>query len=210
MKVIPGSPQSLVVARMVTGVNPRYAGVAVFENGIQRPDVALLGESSNLLEFGATPNRLYGADSESSGNTLSRFNITASGVTVLDSGCCSFNGQFDNGLIFSTDGEIIDPELKRVTGFLPGISSYSTWSDDLIRVAPQRGHIYLIKSLDTGHLLLAFDRSTLQQIGSADLTPPFMSLGSPLTSFILWGQDGLAFRDGSSRTIVLLRTSILQ
>ncbi|ULA65703.1 MAG: hypothetical protein LZF86_240095 [Nitrospira sp.] len=210
MKVIPGAPQSLVVARMDMGVSPRHAGVAVFDNGVQRSEVALRHESSNLIEFGSTPNRLYGADRESSGDTLSRFNITASGVTVLDSGCCSFNGQFDNGFIFSTDSEIIEPELRRVAGFLPGISSDQTQNDDLIRLAPQRGHIYLLKSLNTGHRLLAFDRSTLQKIGSADLTPPFMSLGSPLTSFILWGQDGLAFRDGFSRTVVLLRTSILQ
>ena len=99
----------------------------MFDNGVQRPDTGLLGESSNVLEFGATPSRLYGADRESSGNTLSRIlNITASGATFVDAGCCSFDGQFDNGFIYSKNGQIIDPELMRVVGVLPGLSPLTT------------------------------------------------------------------------------------
>lgn len=209
MEVIPGSPRSLVVARMYTGTSPRHAGVAVFDNGVQRPDVGPLGESKNQLEFGVSSSRLYGADRESSGNNMSIMNIGPSGITLVGVGCCSFDGQFDTGFIYSKNGQIIDPELKQVVGFLPGISSLSHRNDDLIRTDPTRNRIYLLKAFDEGMRLLAFDRTSLQQIGSADLFPPFMALGSPVTSLILWGSDGLAFRDGS-RKLVLLRTSILQ
>jgi hypothetical protein len=210
MKVIPGSPQSLVVARMYTGLSPRHAGVAVYDNGVQRPDVGPLGESKNQLEFGTTATRLYGADRESSGNNMSIMTIGPSGVALVGVGCCSFDGQFDAGFIFSKNGQIIDPELKQVVGFLPGISPLNHRNDDLIRTDPARNRIYLLKVLDEGIRLLAFDRTSLQQIGSADLFPPFMTLGSPVTSLTLWGSNGLAFRDGMSRKLVLLRTSIFQ
>ena len=209
MEVIPGSPQSLVVARMYTGLSPRHAGVAVFDSGVQRPDVGPLGESKNQLEFGTTATRLYGADRESSGNNMSIMTIGPSGVALVGTGCCSFDGQFDTGFIYSKNGQIINPEQKQIVGVLPGISSLDHRNDDLIRVAPARNRIYLLKALDAGMRLLAFDRTSLQQIGSADLFPPFIALGSPTTSLTLWGSDGLAFRDGS-RKLVLLRTSILQ
>jgi hypothetical protein len=210
MKVIPGSPQSLVVARMYTGTSPRHAGTAVFDNGVMRTLTGPLGESTNLIEFGATPTRLYGADRESSGNTLSILNIGASGISRVGVGCCSFDGQFDAGFIYTKNGQIIDPELMRVVGVLPGTSPLNYRNDDLIVTAPLRGRIYLLKVLDGGSRLLAFDRTSLQQIGAADLSPPLISMGSPTTSLILWGSDGLAFRDGFSNNLLLLRTSILQ
>ena len=209
MKVIPGSPRSLVVARRYTGTSPRHAGIAVFDNGVMRTDTGPLGESTNLIEFGATPTRLYGADRESSGNTLSILNIGASGISLIGIGCCSFDGQFDAGLIYSTNGQIIDPELKRIVGELPDLSPLNHRNDDLIVTDPSRGRIYHLKALDAGMRLRAYDRTSLQQVGSADLFPPLITLGSPTTDLIFWGSDGLAFRDGANRKLVLLRTSIL-
>lgn len=43
MEVIPGSPQSLVVARMYIGISPRYAETVIFDNGVQRPNTAPFG-----------------------------------------------------------------------------------------------------------------------------------------------------------------------
>jgi len=210
MEVVPGSPQSLVVARMNIGSSPRYAGVAIFDNGVQRPEVSPFGESNNQLEFGATPSRLYGADRESSGNNMSIMNIGPSGVTLVGVGCCSFDGQFNTGFIYSSNGQVINPELKQIVGVLPGTSPLNYRNDDLLKIDPTRNRIYLIKAIDAGMRLLAFDRTSLRQIGSADLFPPFMALGSPVTSLTLWGSEGLAFRDGMNKTLVLLRTSILQ
>jgi hypothetical protein len=210
IKVIPGAPQSVVVARKDTGSSPRYAGAAVFDNGIQRPNTSAIGESSNLLEFGAVPSRLYGADRETSGNTLSILNIGSSGIALVDVGCCSFDGRFDTGLIYSKNGQIIDPELKRVVGVLPGISLSDISSDNLIATDPSKERIYLVRDRNGERTLLAFDRRSLLQIGSADLSPPLLTSGSPTSSLILWGSDGLAFRDAWDNKLVLLRTTILQ
>ncbi|MDX2250913.1 MAG: Ig-like domain-containing protein [Nitrospira sp.] len=211
MEVIPGSPQSLVVARMYTGYSPRHAGVAVFDNGVQRPDVGPLGESKNLLEFGATPSRLYGADRESFPNTMSIMNIGPSGLTLVDTGCCSFDGLFDTGFIYSKDGKIIDPELKRIVGFLPGTSQFDNSNDNLITTDRARARIYLLKGInDLERQLLAYDRTSSALIGSASLSSTFTNITGQASSLILWGTDGLAFRTSGDNRLVLLRTSILQ
>ena len=211
MEVIPGSPQSLVVARMYIGNSPRHAGVAVFDNGVQRPDVGPLGESKNQLEFGATPSRLYGADRESFPNNMSTMNIGPSGVTLIDVGCCSFDGQFDTGLIYSKDGRIIDPELKRLVGFLPGTSQFDNSHDNLITTDRARARIYLLKGInDLERQLLAYDRTSLALIGSASLSSTFTNIIGHASSLILWGTDGLAFRTSGDNRLVLLRTSIFQ
>ncbi len=133
--------------------------------------------------------------------------IGASGISLVGVGCCSFDGQFDAGLIYSKNGQIIDPEIKQIVGELPGLSPLNHRNDDLIVTDSSRGRIYHLKALDAGMRLQAFDRTSLQQVGSADLFPPLITLLSPTTDLILWGSDGLAFRDGAK--LVLLRTSIL-
>ena len=128
----------------------------------------------------------------------------------MDVGCCSFDGRFDTGLIYSKNGQIIDPELKRVVGVLPGVSPLDSSSDNLITTDPSKERIYLLRDRNGERTLLAFNRISLLQLGSADLSPPLLTSGSPTSSLILWGSDGLAFRDAWDNKLVLLRTTILQ
>jgi hypothetical protein len=209
MEVIPGSPQSLVVARMYIGISPRYAETAIFDNGVQRPNTAPFGESINILEFGATATKLYGADREGSGGHLSSLSIGPSGLNLVGTGCCSFDGRFDTGLIYSKDGRIIDPELRRIVGVLPGVSLLESSNDNLITTDSNRGRVYLLKGTnDLDRQLLAFDRTSLSQIGAASLSSSFTHLTGVPSSLILWGTDGLAFRIEGYNKLVLLRTSI--
>src|SRR5437879_4588216 len=67
MKVLPGSPQSVAVARKNLMFTPGHAGVAIYDNGVPRPEVTTELIGNNVITFGSTAARLYGLDTETSG-----------------------------------------------------------------------------------------------------------------------------------------------
>src|SRR6185295_13336360 len=99
MEVVPGSPQSLVLSRSLD------SSVAVFDNGVQRTNVAN-GFFSGIIEFGASPSVLYGFSS----NDLVKFLVNANGVTQSSTigGFWSVGSsfKFSDGLLFSTPGVV--------------------------------------------------------------------------------------------------------
>jgi hypothetical protein len=78
MAVVPGSPQVVAVSRKNTGVSPRHAGVAIYDNGIQRPITTPRHTGSNVIEFGSAT-RLYGYNNESTEYGFRRMTVDASG-----------------------------------------------------------------------------------------------------------------------------------
>lgn len=83
LAVAPGNPNLLAVARQYRGTSPPEAGVAVFDNGVQRPTTGpghTVG--SDYLSFSASASKLYGSGFYSGLTTLS---INASGVSITTS-----------------------------------------------------------------------------------------------------------------------------
>jgi hypothetical protein len=64
MEVLPGSPQSIAISRKYNSASPRHAGVAVYDNGVQRPTTTPGHTGSNVIEFSALSSRLYGYNQE--------------------------------------------------------------------------------------------------------------------------------------------------
>jgi sugar lactone lactonase YvrE len=179
MAVMPGSPQTLALAT-------RYRGVVLFDNGVQRPNVSNGGAYAiNRVEFSDSPSVLYGYESESSGFSLVKFNVSASGVTSTHLGSGLFYGysndiKFAGGRLYSTSGRVIDPEAKMAVGtFQNGGSTFT--------VDAALGRIFYL----TNNVLTAYDLNTFLKIGSVTL---FNYTGATPTSLIRWGANGLAFR----------------
>src|SRR5262245_42846392 len=127
MAVLPGQPRSIAVSRMFSGVSPRHAGVAIYDDGISRPVVTPTHTGSNVIAFSATAGRLYGLDVETTEFGFRQMSVDAAGVSVVDVAGNLLSGfgadiVFDGGRIYSTTGRVIDPEALILAGRYPGVT----------------------------------------------------------------------------------------
>jgi hypothetical protein len=116
--VAPGNSNLTAVARIYSGVSPPGAGVAVFDNGVQRPITGAGHVSgSDSLAFSADPSKLYGTGLYSGIQTLS---ITANGVSITNttSFCTSSRIKFDAGRVYCSNGQVVNPDTSSLVEHL--------------------------------------------------------------------------------------------
>jgi Calx-beta domain len=200
--VAPGNPDLVAVARSKRGVSPPQAGVAVFDNGVQRPTTGP-GHSlgSDNLSFSASASTLYGSGFN---GALATMSINSSGVTQTNA--VSFPGvkiRFDNGRVYGSAGHIIDPVSGTLIGTFPGLSGVLPFTTD-----SAVGRAYYLtgsqQSLDYSITIRAFDINTFLQVGS--LTIP--GINGEVRSLIRWGSNGLAFSTEGGQLFVI-QTSLI-
>jgi sugar lactone lactonase YvrE len=192
MEVVPGSPQSLAVSRGSTfGTN---GGVAVYDNGVQRPNTSngsggFFSSFIGPIEFGASPAKLYGYNSNSSGFEITKMEVDASGIKTLGvvrnllSGFSS-GFEFAGGKLYSAGGSIADPETDTLVGRFNSGGS-------VLAVDQALGRVFFLSSstFGPGMVLSAYDINTFLPLGSVTL--PGVN-GSP-AALVRWGTNGLAF-----------------
>ena len=116
--VMPGSPGTVAIARQISGGSPRNKGVAIFDEGVQRPNTtSIFGPLEDSITFGGSGSVLYGYDNESSGFGFSRMTVSPDGVTINDSQQV-FQGfgqriVYQLGRVYGSFGQIIDPYCPR-------------------------------------------------------------------------------------------------
>jgi len=186
LEVVPGDPSAIAVARSI-GFNS-FGGVAVYDDAGVRPEVADLIDHvySDRIEFGRSEDELYGYESRSSGNGLTRMKVDAQGVSVLDSfdDLASGSGDidFDDDRIYAAEGAVVDPQMPRRLGTLPGIAGgKKVFADAKV------GRTFIAPWL-SGTLIRVYDQSTFEFVGS--ITRPG-SYGDPV-DLVRVGADGLA------------------
>src|SRR5262249_13093981 len=100
LAIAPGNPDLVAIARNHRGVSPPEAGVAVFDNGVQRP-VTTPGHiaASDFLAFSASASTLYGGGFQSGLNIMT---VDASGVSITSTKTFAAGSsiRFDNGLVY--------------------------------------------------------------------------------------------------------------
>ncbi|HSE16433.1 MAG TPA: Calx-beta domain-containing protein [Pyrinomonadaceae bacterium] len=204
--VSPGNPSTIAVARQHPGVSPSQAGVAIFDNGVQRPTTGPgHGDGSDILAF-ASPSLLYGAGFN---NKLSKMSIDSSGVTVT--GTTSFfagnSMVLANNLIYGASGQVIDPSTGALVGTFFGAFTGVSSNYHVIDVANNRA-FYLINqfNFDFGlsAVIIAYDLNTFLQVG-------FIHIGGVpggANNLIRWGTNGLAFRT-SDRKVYLIESPLV-
>ena len=173
MEVLPGSPQSVAISRKYNGVSPRHAGVAIYDNSVQRPTTTPGHTGSNVIEFFRS---LFEAVWVQSRNHrisgFRRMSVGASGVTVLDV-FDSFMGdlisgsvdiKFDGGRIYTTSGRVIDPEARTVVGTFSGATGLSVRPDAVL------GRVFfLIPTGGPTAKVSAYDLNTRQLLGTEEI-----------------------------------------
>ncbi|HEY9404964.1 MAG TPA: Calx-beta domain-containing protein [Pyrinomonadaceae bacterium] len=198
--VAPGNPNLVAIARGYFGSSGAAAGVAVFDNGVQRPNTgADWSNSADFLAFSATESKLYGSGSYSGLQTMT---IDASGVTVASERTAGVSGRikFANGLIYSSAGQVVNPETRTPVGTFSGVSANAFAVDTTAGRA-----YYLTHNVYSGTTVLkAFDLGTFVSTGSATISG---ITGEP-TTMVRWGTNGLAFRTDAGK-LYLLQTSLI-
>jgi uncharacterized repeat protein (TIGR01451 family) len=215
MEVLPGEPEAIAVSRRYVGLSPRHAGVAVYDHGVQRPKETLPHTGSNRIEFGASSSRLYGYDNESSDYGFRRMTVDASGVSVVDVTENLLSGSdidYDDGLIVSTFGRVIDPEARLLLGTFAIGEAYSA----LVVSDAAAGRVFFLTEGDGGRRLLAFDRGSFLPLGALAIP----GVEGTASSLIRWGgssrrdagaaggDGGLAFRTDAGQ-LFLIRSALV-
>jgi hypothetical protein len=191
IEVAPGNPSVVAVSREFLNVSPRHAGVAVFVDGVQLPVTTPTHTGSNNIAFGATPNRLYGYNNETTDFGFRRMNVDlSSGVTVQDVtgglvGAFNVTIKYDNGLVYTTNGKVINPEPA--SGPPQGVGTYAgTGFAAAVLPDSADGRTYFL----SGNQVLIYDQASLGLIES-------FTLPASGGSLIRWGANELAYRAGN-------------
>jgi hypothetical protein len=204
MEVVPGDPEAVAISRKNPNVTPRHGGVAIYENGVPRAQSTPGHTGSNVIEFSASPTTLYGYNNETTEFGFRRMRVDESGVSVTDvsenliSGSC-IDIRFDGGLIFTTSGQVIDPEAGALLGTFSGVERGALVMPDM-----SAGRIFYLSGTGVGRQLLVFDPRTFLLLQSIEIP----DVRGRASSLIRWGQDGLAFRTDQGQ-VFLIRTELL-
>lgn len=117
--VSPADSGIIAISLMCWDLTPRHRGVVIYDNGVRRPTATSGLTGSNVIEFADDPTLLYGYDNETTDYGFRRMRVTSEGVSVVDvtynliqrSGADII---YANGLIFSSSGRVINPEMLQV------------------------------------------------------------------------------------------------
>lgn len=210
MEVLPGQPHSVAISRKILNLSPRFAGVAIYDDGIQRPATASpFSGSINAITFSENASTLYGYNNETTEFGFYRMNIDASGVSITDVSSNTIYGfavdiVFDGGLVYATSGQVVNPgNLTPVlAGSFPGIFySNAVCPDSAL------GRTFFVDSKGTSYTytVSAFDQTTLSLLGKIMIQGNAGVAGR----LIRWGANGLAFRTSGDQ-IFLLKNPVFQ
>ena len=197
MAVLRGAPRSLAVARLRPQVIPSHGGVAIYDDGVMRPTVTQEHTGSDEIELGEGATTLYGFNRESTEFGLRQLAISSAGVTevrvrsgVIDGYPYPTTIVAGGGRIFSSHGAVVDAATLSRVGTLPDTG--------LVRPDAPGGQVLVLD----GTRLAAYHITELIPLGA--LTVPMAGDGR----LVRWGSDGVAYRSGGAR-VVVLRTNLV-
>lgn len=203
IEVLPGHPHAVAVSRVDLEVSPANEGVALYDDGVQRPLAMPRRVGGNLIEFG-TPTTLFGYNNEDTGFNIFRMDVTDSGLVLRDdrrgliddpnAGQGALFGadiRAGGGYVYSTVGTIIDA----TTGWLAA----STGLLGLVVPEFDGSRIYYFRHV----IMYVVDGTTWTVVGSQPMTqfPP------SYYSVTRWGTDGFAFIGPAQ--VVIFRSDLI-
>ncbi|HXB53877.1 MAG TPA: hypothetical protein VN461_03775 [Vicinamibacteria bacterium] len=209
IQVMPGNSHSVAVARMYKNLSPSSAGIAIFDDGVERPNTTPFFAPFDSIQFGRNDSTLYAYNSETSGLDFYQVSVDSSGLTLgshVGGLIAGFNSNihFDwgTGLVYGDDGGAIDPVALTLIG---------TYSARGVMI-PDSGvgrAFFVTSDFSTGDTQIqAFDQGRFTPLGAIDLGN-VIPVASSAASFIRWGPTGLAFRTTGPTGQVFLLVSTL-
>jgi hypothetical protein len=192
MAVMPGRPGTVVIALMRLCCTPRHAGVAVYDNGVQRPRTTSEHAGSSVIAFGESASVLYGQGEYGGFWTME---VDGEGVSVVRATGLSSTGyhlQYANGRVYNSTGGVIDAARHQLVGSVAG-GQYS------VAVDASLGRAFYANA-ESG-VVRVYDLNTFQLLGQVDVEDGFT------WTLIRWGTDGLALA-GVNSTLRIFRTPL--
>lgn len=198
ISTVTGQPNLLVVSQYRKGVSPRHNGVAVYDNGVIRPNKTQDHTGSNRIEPSADPNIFFGYNNETTEYGFRRLQLDANGMTQLTVNTTLLSGfsldmVADGNIVVSTSGVEVDgANMRRLGAFnTSGAVRPDLSGNRVYFVEPQSSFSSLYDKI------AAYEPTTFSLIRR--LTMPAVTGAS---SLIRWGTNGLAFRTGTSVVLV--------
>ena len=195
IEVLPGHPHTVAVSRVNLVVSPGHEGVALYDDGVQRPLAMPRRVGGNLIEFG-TPTTLFGYNNEDTGWDIFRMDVTDSGLVLRDDRqglveLFSADIRAGSGYVFSTEGTVIDA----ATGWLAA----NTELEGLVVPEFDGSRVYYFRWV----VMYVVDTRTWTVVASQPMTqfPP------SYYSVTRWGTDGFAFIGPAQ--VVILRSDLI-
>ena len=201
MDVMPGNSHTIAVSRRYPGVSPRHAGVAIFDDGVMRPNTTQVHTGSDRIEFSSSPDTIYGFNNETTEFGFRILTVDANGVKQAQNfGSSPIGGfgadmKYEGGRIYATSGSVLNPD----TGTLLGKFNFAGTASGL---APDKslGRSFFALSASSPAVSV-FDNSTFTSIGSQAI-PGLTLNASGDDVMVRWGDDGLAMR-GTGQVFIL-------
>lgn len=191
---------------VVRGPAWRYGGndeVAVFDNGIERPDTYAFEQFGGVVTRTTELNQLYGIESGFTGPLIDRLRVAPSGPSRIsplpgllgsyEDALVDGDVQFDSGLLFCKTGDVADPETgKRLGAFNVPVNA-------LVLPDLQDGKVFFIEADPFGDTSVhVFDPNTFREQVAFAL-PGILGVQS---GAVRVGHDRIAFLTGSQVAIV--------
>ena len=192
MVVLQGNPNAVAISLRNSTCDPRHEGVAIYDDGVRRPTSTPGQTGSNVIEPSNSASTLYGYNNEGPEFSFRVLSVTPSGVveTSATPGLMTVYAsdadiRFDkgNGLIYATNGVVIDPAMATLEG------TYAAMG--LVYPDSSAGLVYFFSpDYYQSILLTIFDQATFTPVDNFTVTGVS---GTP-TSLIKAGENLFAFR----------------
>ncbi len=201
IEVMPGNPHTVAISRRNQGYSPRHMGVGIYDDGVCRPTTTPVHTGANVIEFGSSPEVLYGYNNETTEFGFRRMRVDQSGVTVIDVAANLISGfgmdiEYEGGRIFSDGGRAIDPISDTILGTY--VPPSGVWFSLAFRPEASANRVYFMSDPIYGAKLYSYVMDTFVPYGSLQVNTG----GSWLSSLIRWGEDGFAFRNDADQVVL--------
>lgn len=200
IEVMPGQANTLAVSRRNFGFSPKHEGVAIYDNGVQRPKTTVKFDINNVIEF-LDAGTVYGLNNETTEFGLRKLAVDAQGIQEISLAGSVTLGFFNDFIIskkvlYLTNGRAYDvsgsgPVLLATFPFAYGNVAADTLAN---RIA------YLADDFNTGQLLIR--RYNPDNFLSADTIELDNFDGTPI-QFICWGKNRYAFNTVEGQVVII-------
>lgn len=187
-----GNPKVIAVSRYRKGISPRHDGVAIYDDGVMRPQKTGDHTGSNVIEFSDSPDILYGYCNETTGFAVYKNIVNDYGVAIASSysgliGSFSIDFEYDNGFLYTTNGRVINTQTMQLAG------QFGT-SGKLEPDSTVRRTFYV-----DGATVKSFNQTTFLLDGQYTAA----GVSGSVRTLVRWGSKGLAFSNSGNQVVIL-------
>jgi DNA-binding beta-propeller fold protein YncE len=197
LSVMPGQPDTIAVSR-TRPASPSHGGVAIYDNGVQRPVTTPDRVGSDFIEFSASPSVLYGQNAfdDFGFRTLVVAPCGVSAAKIFPGSIAAGFHDFRlaDGVGYGSAGRAFDPVSGVILGTFAGAGSLGV-------AEPKAGRYYHL----SGNVLRVYDMTTYLVVG--EVRVPGVGSFESISRLVRWGAHGLAFNTGTK--VFLLENAAL-